>query len=43
MSGLPPGAIEIEFASGTRMRIAGPADGATRAVITALAKVERRR
>jgi transposase len=38
------GAIEIEFATGTRMRIAGPADPLTlRAMITALAKIERRR
>jgi transposase len=39
-----PGAIEIEFATGTRMRIAGPADASSvKAVITALAKIERRR
>ena len=37
------GAIEIEFATGTRMRIAGPADASiVRAMIMALAKAERR-
>ena len=44
-SGLPtvPGAIEVEFASGTRMRIAGRADAATiKATVTALAKLEGR-
>ena len=36
--------IEIEFATGTRMRIAGASDAATvRALIAALAKVERGR
>jgi transposase len=43
--GLPrtPGAIEVEFASGTRMRIAGRADAATiRATVAALAKLEGR-
>jgi transposase len=40
----PPAAIEIEFASGTRIRISGSADPSTvRTMITALAKVERRR
>jgi transposase len=39
-----PGSIEIEFATGTRMRITGPADAsAVKAMITALAKIERRR
>jgi transposase len=39
-----PGAIEIEFASGTRMRISGGADPSiVRALVAALAKVERRR
>jgi transposase len=39
-----PGAIEIEFASGTRMRISGGVDPSTvRALVAALAKVERRR
>jgi transposase len=38
-----PGAIEIEFATGTRMRISGGADPSTvRALVAALAKVERR-
>jgi transposase len=38
------GTIEIEFASGTRMRISGPGDPATiRAMVMALGKVERRR
>ena len=37
-------AIEVEFMSGTRLRIAGDADAsAVKAIITALAKVERRR
>jgi transposase len=36
--------IEIEFATGTRMRVTGSADAATvRAMIAALAKIERRR
>jgi transposase len=40
----PPAAIEIEFVSGTRMRIAGATDAlALKAVITALAKIDRRR
>jgi transposase len=39
-----PGAIEVEFATGTRMRVTGPADAATvSAMIAALAKIERRR
>jgi transposase len=39
-----PGTIEIEFTTGTRMRISGSADPSTiRAMIAALAKVERRR
>ena len=39
-----PGAIEIEFATGTRMRITGPADPSmVRAMITVLAKAERQR
>jgi transposase len=38
------GAIEIEFATGARMRITGPVDPSTvRALITALAKAKRRR
>lgn len=39
-----PGAIEVEFATGARMRITGPVDASTvRAMITALAKAKRRR
>jgi len=39
-----PGAIEIEFASGARLRIVGPVDASTvKAMVTALAKVRRRR
>ncbi len=38
-----PGTIEIEFATGARMRITGLIDASTvRAVVTALAKVKRR-
>ncbi len=38
------GVIEIEFATGTRMRISGPADASTvRAMVTALAQAKRRR
>jgi transposase len=37
-------AIEIEFATGTRIRIAGSADGSiVEAMMMALAKIERRR
>ena len=40
----PPGAIEVEFATGARMRITGPVDASTvRAMIAALAKARRRR
>ncbi len=40
----PQGAIEVEFATGARMRITGPVDASTaRAMITALAKSKRRR
>jgi hypothetical protein len=40
----PPSAIEIEFASGMRVRITGAVDGGTlAAVITALVASERRR
>jgi transposase len=40
----PPGAIEVEFATGARMRITGPVDASTlRAMIAALAKTKRRR
>jgi transposase len=40
----PPGVIEVEFASGARLRIAGPVDAATvSAAISALARNERRR
>ena len=39
-----PSAIEVEFATGTRVRITGPADASiVRVLITALAKTERRR
>ena len=41
---LPAGVIEVEFASGARLRIGGPFDAATvSAAITALARTERRR
>ena len=41
---LPTGMIEVEFATGTRLRIGGPIDAATvSAAITALARSERRR
>jgi transposase len=43
---LPPmtaGAVEIEFASGARMRLMGPVDGSTvKAIVTVLAKARRR-
>ena len=40
----PAGAIEVEFATGARMRITGPVDASTvRAMIAALAKTKRRR
>jgi transposase len=40
----PLGAIEVEFATGARMRITGPVDASTvRAMIAALAKTKRRR
>ena len=39
-----PGAIEIEFATGARMRLMGPVDASTvSALIRALAKSKRRR
>ena len=39
-----PSAIEVEFETGTRMRITGPIEASVvRAVIAALAKTERRR
>jgi transposase len=38
-----PGAIEIEFASGARMRLAGPVEAPTvKAMIAVLAKAKRR-
>jgi transposase len=41
---VPAGVIEIEFATGARMRITGPADASTvSALIRALAKTKRRR
>jgi transposase len=40
----PGGLIEVEFATGARLRIGGPIDAATvSAAITALARSERRR
>jgi transposase len=40
----PAGVIEVEFATGARLRIGGPIDAATvSAAITALARSERRR
>jgi transposase len=40
----PLEAIEVEFATGARMRITGPVDASTvRAMIAALAKTKRRR
>ena len=42
--GLPAGVIEVEFATGARLRIGGPIDAVTvSAAITALARSERRR
>jgi transposase len=39
-----PGVIDIEFATGARMRITGPVDAATlAAAVAALARRERRR
>lgn len=41
---VPAGIIEIEFATGARMRISGPTDPSTvSAMVTALAKAKRRR
>jgi transposase len=41
--GAPPGAIEIEFAAGARLRMTGPVDASTvRAMIAMLAKATRR-
>jgi len=41
--GGPPGAIEIEFTSGARMRLMGPVDASTvKAMVTMLAKAKRR-
>ena len=41
---LPASVIEVEFATGARLRIAGPVDaGTVSAAITALARSERRR
>jgi hypothetical protein len=40
----PSGVIEVELATGARLRIGGPIDAATvSAAITALARSERRR
>jgi len=42
--GMPSGVIEVDFATGARLRIGGPIDAATvSAAITALARAERRR
>jgi hypothetical protein len=39
----PPAAVEIEFASGARMRLMGPVDASTvAAMITVLAKARPR-
>ena len=39
----PPEAIEIEFATGARMRLMGPVDASTvKAMVTVLAKAKRR-
>jgi transposase len=39
----PPGAIEIEFATGARMRLMGPVDASTvKAMVTVLAKAKQR-
>jgi transposase len=41
--GGPPGAVDIEFASGARMRLTGPVDASTvKAMVTVLAKAKRR-
>jgi len=41
--GGPPGAVDIEFASGARMRPTGPVDASVvKAVVTVLAKARRR-
>jgi transposase len=41
--GGPPGTIEIEFASGARMRLLGPVEAsAVKAMVTVLAKAKRR-
>jgi hypothetical protein len=38
-----PGAIEIEFSTGVRMRLMGPVDASTiRAMVAVLAKAKRR-
>jgi hypothetical protein len=39
----PPGAIEVEFATGVRLRMTGPVDVSTvRVMIAVLARAERR-
>ena len=41
--GGPPGAVDIEFASGARMRLTGPVDASTvKAMVAVLAKAKRR-
>jgi transposase len=38
-----PGAVEIEFASGSRMRLMGPVEASTvKAMVAVLAKAKRR-
>jgi transposase len=40
---MTPGAVEIEFAAGARMRLMGPVDASTlKAMVTVLAKARRR-
>jgi transposase len=40
---MTPGAVEIEFASGARMRLMGPVEASTvKAMVTVLAKAKRR-
>ena len=41
--GGPPGAVDIEFASGARMRLTGPVDASSvKAIVTVLAKAKGR-
>jgi transposase len=43
VSTMPPGLIEIEFASGARLRISGPVDAATLSAVIAAAARDGRR